>query len=74
MVFRLLENVFFTLYLICTQAKLCTRFLPLRLRQMEISHPPHDVFLKMGPPAPPPPELKGGGYINFVNLHILCLC
>ena len=21
-----------------------------------------------------PPQLKGGGYTNFVNLHILCLC
>ena len=70
MVFRLLENVFFTLYLICTQAKLYTRFLPLLLRQMEISHPPQDVFLKMCPP----PQLNGGGYTNFVNLHILCLC
>ena len=23
---------------------------------------------------PPPPQLNGGGYTNFVNLHILCLC
>ena len=58
MVFRLLENVFFTLYLKCTQAKLCTRFFPLLLRQMEISHPPHDFFLKMCPP-PRPPSWRG---------------